>query len=260
MPKYFAYGSNLSHQQMAERCPESVPTCVATLYDYTLTFSGYSEFWKGGGAAITHSIGSILNGGLYEVSDADLHKLDKFESAYRREEITVFTDKEQKIQAITYIKLEPEEFVAPSERYVLTILKGHLDFNITFRQLSRILLQKDFFCNRLFVYGTLRVGGSNHDKAVGFSDIQLADLMGFEKQFFDVGIPFLSEMISGAVKGDLLEYPNLIMIQKLELLDRLEGFNKETILLSFYERTLVPVLLSNGDSRLSWVYIIGKKL
>jgi len=37
---YFAYGSNLSHKLMRERCPDAKPNFTATLPDHKLIFAG----------------------------------------------------------------------------------------------------------------------------------------------------------------------------------------------------------------------------
>jgi len=49
---YFAYGSNLNHKQMLERCPDSQPRFLATLHNYKLVFVGWSRQWRGGIASI----------------------------------------------------------------------------------------------------------------------------------------------------------------------------------------------------------------
>jgi gamma-glutamylcyclotransferase len=44
---YFAYGSNLSLKQMAERCPEAKPKFTAILPNYKVIFTGWSRKWHG---------------------------------------------------------------------------------------------------------------------------------------------------------------------------------------------------------------------
>ena len=45
---YFAYGSNLSKEQMHDRCPDSEYVCVGRLAQHKLEFSKYSGRWSGG--------------------------------------------------------------------------------------------------------------------------------------------------------------------------------------------------------------------
>ena len=49
---YFAYGSNLSTEQMRERCPESQPWRTVLLMGYRLAFGSVSSYRKGGVATI----------------------------------------------------------------------------------------------------------------------------------------------------------------------------------------------------------------
>ena len=90
--RYFAYGSNLSRQQMKERCPDSRPLFPATLPNYKLVITGWSRKWMGGTATILRSRGDKVRGGVYEVSEADLRKLEKHEAGYTRQNVTVFDE------------------------------------------------------------------------------------------------------------------------------------------------------------------------
>jgi gamma-glutamylcyclotransferase len=65
MMKYFAYASNLSKQQMAERCPDAKPVSTAILPHYKLRFSGWSRAWRGAVATMIFSRGDRVRGALY---------------------------------------------------------------------------------------------------------------------------------------------------------------------------------------------------
>jgi phage replication-related protein YjqB (UPF0714/DUF867 family)/gamma-glutamylcyclotransferase (GGCT)/AIG2-like uncharacterized protein YtfP len=86
---YFAYGSNLSVQQMAARCPDAVEPRRATLADHDWLIN------ERGVATIEPLAGSEVHGVLWHVSDRDLATLDSAEGVpvrYRRDRLTVHTD------------------------------------------------------------------------------------------------------------------------------------------------------------------------
>ena len=78
--KYFAYGSNLNHKQMAERCPDSKFLKRVFLENYRFIFDGYSTRWDGAPENIEPSVSDMVWGGLYEISEKDLANLDKCEN------------------------------------------------------------------------------------------------------------------------------------------------------------------------------------
>lgn len=141
--KYFAYGSNLSHKQMVERCPDSKFLKRACLKDYRLTYDGYSKRWDGAPGNIIESTGDIVWGGLYEISEKDLDRLDKCENCssakgkngicsgcgedlYARKEMEFEDDQERKIKAFVYFRTGLREN-KPSDKYLCTVLEGARD-------------------------------------------------------------------------------------------------------------------------------------
>lgn len=130
---YFAYGSNLSKKQMAMRCPDCKARLSAILPNYKLIFTGFSRTWKGGTASIKPFRGEKVRGAIYEISEADLKKLDKFEDypgTYDRINITPWTDDGDPIEAITYIKKEQSQETKPSPEYIAAIRQGYKDWQI----------------------------------------------------------------------------------------------------------------------------------
>ena len=71
---YFAYGSNLHHEQMKKRCSGCKYLKKYILQDYRLTFR--SELCV---ADIEYKKGSSVQGALYEITDKDENCLDKYE-------------------------------------------------------------------------------------------------------------------------------------------------------------------------------------
>jgi gamma-glutamylcyclotransferase len=127
---YFAYASNLSKKQMQTRCPESKPLFSAVLPNYRLVFTGWSREWHGGKATIQSFRGEKVRGGVYEVSDACVRQLDKYEVGYARLNVTVFDEDSQAIQAVTYIKTGQLEETLPSKEYGAIMHQGYRDWRI----------------------------------------------------------------------------------------------------------------------------------
>jgi len=81
---YFAYGSNMNTRQMAARCPDAVPLGPARLNDHVMVPRLFAD--------IEPRDGAETYGVLWELDDAALDALDRYESAprvYRRGLATV---------------------------------------------------------------------------------------------------------------------------------------------------------------------------
>jgi len=130
---YFAYGTNLNRKQMLERCPDSQPKFIATLHNYKLVFVGWLRQWRGGVASIKPFIGEKVLGAIYEISDTDLRRLDKYESypdTYNRVRVTVNNETGEPIEAVTYIKIRQSEETKPSAEYLSIIQQGYRDWGL----------------------------------------------------------------------------------------------------------------------------------
>ncbi len=127
---YFAYASNLSKKQMQARCPDSQPKFIATLPNYKLVFTGWFREWRGGKASIKSVRGEKVRGAIYEVSEACLRQMDKYEPGYTRLNVTVFDEYHEPVQAVTYIKSGQLEESLPSKEYAAVIRQGYQDWGI----------------------------------------------------------------------------------------------------------------------------------
>jgi len=130
---YFAYASNLNRKRMRERCPDSKPVFVATLPNYKLVFAGWSRQWRGGKASIKLFRGERVSGAVYEVSERDLSRLDRYEGCpgnYNRLKVTVFDEDGRSVEAVTYIKSGQLEETQPSKEYLAVIQQGYRDWEI----------------------------------------------------------------------------------------------------------------------------------
>jgi gamma-glutamylcyclotransferase len=125
---YFAYGSNLSQQRMAERTgaiPQARPACLA---DYRLAFNcrvGEAVY-----ANIVPSVGSLVWGAVYLCDSQAMIELDLHEGVangcYRRAWVEVEVENGDRLMAETY--LAGEKHMAqdgqPCAAYLDLILRG----------------------------------------------------------------------------------------------------------------------------------------
>ena len=127
---YFAYGSNLNHFQMKQRCKDSVFLKKVNLKDFRLTFRS-----KYRAADIEPKKNSFVPGGLFEISKSDEKKLDEYEdfpSLYRK---FYFYYHGKKV--MTYMMVKKSPFMFPTERYLNIVKKGYQDCKLD----NKILLK-----------------------------------------------------------------------------------------------------------------------
>jgi len=118
---------------MLERCPGSQPKFKARLPNYKLIFTGWSRKWRGGTATIRRLGGEQVIGGVYEITERALRKLDEHEgypAVYDRVNVLVIPEDGDAIEAVTYIKREQSEETQPSPEYLATIRRGYKDWGI----------------------------------------------------------------------------------------------------------------------------------
>jgi gamma-glutamylcyclotransferase len=130
---YFAYASNLNKQQMLKRCPDARAKFTAILPNYQLIFSGWSREWHGGTASIKPFRGAKVAGGVYEIAEKDLQKLDRAEdypNTYDHINVLVIKEDGQAIKALTYIKRKQSDESKPSPEYLSVIRQGYRDWEL----------------------------------------------------------------------------------------------------------------------------------
>ncbi len=128
MIKYFAYGSNLDLRQMKMRCPSSKLVSKGSLSGYRLTFNKYSGGWDGGVADVIRDKDSEVWGLVFEISDSDLERLDRYEgcykdkpSLYERWKAVIDTPDGQICDVWVYTVVKNQEFVQPTLEYLQII-------------------------------------------------------------------------------------------------------------------------------------------
>ncbi len=102
---YFAYGSNLSCEQLTDRIGSSAylgqPPRVARLADYRLVFQRVTH----GGPAFANicNSGDGVIGVIYRFCPADFKMLDRYEQGYQRQAIKVTDMNGEKLSAVAYV-------------------------------------------------------------------------------------------------------------------------------------------------------------
>ncbi len=125
---YFAYGSNLWSEQMAERTgpipmDENRPRRAA-LPHYRLVFNMRGE--DGQVFANIQCPGNGVLGVVYCCSPAALIRLDEYERGYERRRVLVTAENGERLEAFTYVA-EPPHIVygrRPAAEYVRRIVTG----------------------------------------------------------------------------------------------------------------------------------------
>lgn len=118
---YFAYGSNMSPEQMAERCPGSELVGPLTLPDGRLVFRQVAD--------IIYSKGSTIHGVVYRISESDERTLDRAEGVgsgvYSKKYIRL-SIKGGESEKCLYYKMTGNDGVAPPTLdYYHRILDGY---------------------------------------------------------------------------------------------------------------------------------------
>ena len=126
--KYFAYGSNLDLPQMKSRCPESKLISKGSLSGDRLTFNRFSSGWGGGVADVIQEQDSKVWGLIFEISDTDLERLDRYEgyhkdwtSLYERWQAIIETPNGLVSDVWVYTVVEKQKFVKPTIEYLQII-------------------------------------------------------------------------------------------------------------------------------------------
>ena len=136
---YFAYGSNLDLPQMKRRCPSSKLISKGSLSGYRLTFNRFSSGWGGGVADVIQEQDSKVWGLIFEISDTDLERLDRYEgynkdrneslrdyhisntNLYERWKAVIDTPNGQVCDVWVYTVVEKQKFVRPTPEYLQII-------------------------------------------------------------------------------------------------------------------------------------------
>jgi cation transport regulator ChaC len=126
---YFAYGSNMDHDQMSRRCPGASFIRRAYLPNHRLHFPRRRRDCEEGVASIRAETGCLVWGVLWQVPPADVAELDRKEGfrkadplggSYRKEQCTVIADGGSQVSAWTYVAND----YRPNGEYMNKIIRG----------------------------------------------------------------------------------------------------------------------------------------
>ena len=139
----FAYGSNLAASEMEAWCPEARFAGLARLPDHRLALNRRSIRWGGGAVDVVPAPGEEVWGGLYDVPDGTLDRLDAKEGegwAYRRIAVPVEAEDGRRLEAEAYevIHKEPQE-VLPTPEYAALLLRGARERELPEEYVARLL-------------------------------------------------------------------------------------------------------------------------
>ena len=140
---YFAYGSNMNHQQMKQRCPNSRFIRKARLDGFRFVYDGNSRTRGGAVANIQESRapGSVVWGGLFEIDEDDLAALDRYEGhprSYQRRTVTVRDEQGTDSEAIIYYRTG-EDLGKPSGQYRTIVIEGAENCQLPWSYVASVL-------------------------------------------------------------------------------------------------------------------------
>lgn len=122
---YIAYGSNLSVEQMAHRCPEATIVGPGWLHDYKLEFRTHAN--------VVPAMGQDVPVLVWKITEEDRAALDRYEgfpAYYIRKTVPVELDGKT-VEAMVYVMTEKKRRLPPSCGYLAVILSGYAEFGFS---------------------------------------------------------------------------------------------------------------------------------
>ena len=142
MIRYFAYGSDLNFDSIADWCvhadrplPRRENLRPAVLAHHRLCFPAYDPFWQSGVADIAQQPGKMVSGALMELSRHGLQTLEHMGDRSRSQRTTVWVTPYvggPPIEAITFRSVLPDiSFIPPSQRYLHRLTQAAADVGLS---------------------------------------------------------------------------------------------------------------------------------
>ena len=138
---YFAYGSNLNHNQMRKRCKDSKYLYQHFLQGYEFIFCSIDR--EEGYANLIKNKDSQVHGCLWSISGNDEKELDYYEGYPNIYNKDYFQFNNQKV--MFYIIKNNFKKKPPNIKYLNTIRKGYNDCELTNETLKKILLNYNIY-------------------------------------------------------------------------------------------------------------------
>lgn len=110
--------------------------------------------------------------------------------------------------------------------------------------------------NKVFVYGTLKVGGHF---AQSFNGVRVSSKDAtIEGTMFSIGNQFPAVVLEGdtTIIGELHEYDNITDV--LRHLDFIEGYSKGNEKYNLYNRSIATIKTEDGDDVEAWIYTFNQ--
>ena len=134
---YFAYGSNLDLEQMAQRCPDAEIVGPVRLENYELRFRG------SGFATVAPKKGSVVYGLLWKLTPNCEQSLDRYEGYphfyYKTELELPLAETGKKLTAFVYIMHEERKLGIPTSAYIRTCVDGYRQFGFDLKHLRKAM-------------------------------------------------------------------------------------------------------------------------
>ena len=126
--RYFTYGSNMSLAQITDRMPTAKFVGIGRLPGYRLVFGTTGTISRNSVATILRDPGSEVWGGVAEVSEHDLNRMDFYEGVrqgeYARIEVNVERASGAQEEIPTYCSLRKVFEGLPSREYLKRLQDG----------------------------------------------------------------------------------------------------------------------------------------
>lgn len=123
---YFAYGANMSVDNMLSRCPHATPIQSFYLQNYRLAFAHH--------ATVIPCENSTTPGALWSITDVCEQNLDVFEGFPGYYKKTYF---EQDGLEIMMYEMNPPLEGCPSDDYIECLTDGYIDWNLPLNVLDQ---------------------------------------------------------------------------------------------------------------------------
>lgn len=135
---YIAYGSNLSEEQMARRCPTAQIVGTSILKDWRLLFDGPASIEPFDGYEVP-----VL---IWEIQPDDEKSLDRYEGypSYYRKEMLKVKVKDQTLDAMVYIMNTNKES-QPGKYYYDVLDQGYERFGFNKKILETALQESEMY-------------------------------------------------------------------------------------------------------------------
>tara|TARA_B100000427_G_C15490826_1_gene587497 strand:- start:76 stop:519 length:444 start_codon:yes stop_codon:yes gene_type:complete len=134
---YFAYGSNLNHQQMRNRCSGSKYIRKYILTGHKLCFSHKTNYSVYGHANIIKNKNSKVYGALWNITKKDEIELDRYEGVdYNYYQKEYFNLRGKKV--LVYVQ-KLYYFQKPNSTYLHTIIQGYKDCSLDIKKLKKTI-------------------------------------------------------------------------------------------------------------------------